>query len=65
MLVIIVHAAIPINEIDDRIDVALHYLSGMHIAFVPRIVLSSVACVALPYFSTLCHGRHNFLKKRY
>jgi hypothetical protein len=36
----------------------------MHIAFLlRRIILSSVACLALLYFYTLSHKRHDFHKK--
>jgi len=34
-------------------------------AFLRRILLPSVACLALRYFSTLSHKRHDFRKKSY
>ena len=40
-------------------------VSGMHISsFVRRIILSSVACLSLPYFPTLSHKRYEFRKKK-
>jgi len=42
----------------------LPYLSSKQIAsFLYSIIVSSVACLAVPYFSTLSQNWHDFLKK--
>jgi hypothetical protein len=46
------------------VSVFLSYLSGMQIAsFLRRIILSSVACLAVLCFSTLSHSDTIFGKK--
>jgi hypothetical protein len=42
--------------------VALGIQNGMYMR---HIILSSVACAALQYFSTLCHKRRDFRNKSY
>jgi len=38
-------------------------LGIQHPKYMRHIILSSVACLALPYFSTLSHIRYYFRKK--
>jgi hypothetical protein len=48
------------------VPVFLPYVSGMQIIyFMLRILLSTVACLALQYFSALSYKRHDFRRKGY
>jgi len=40
------------------VDLVIQYTKRMH-----RIILSFVACPAVPYFSTLSYKRHDFREK--
>jgi hypothetical protein len=46
-----------------RVYVCILALGIQHAKHIRPIVLSSVACLALPYFYTLSHKRHDFRKK--
>jgi hypothetical protein len=38
---------------------------SQHATRVRRVMLSSADCLAVPYFFTLSHERHDFRRKRY
>jgi len=46
----------------EKVSVFLSSLAGMQIAsFLRHIIMSSLACPALPYFPALSHKRHDFM----
>jgi hypothetical protein len=46
-----------------RLYTCFSYSTCKSYIFLRRIILSSVACLALQYFSTLYHKRHDLRKK--
>ena len=55
-----------ITKYNECVFVFLPQLSGIQIAsFLRSMILSSVACLAVPYFPALSHKRHDFGKEGY
>jgi hypothetical protein len=55
------HVRVALVDVENqRVCIPAVFIRHELASFLRRIILSSVACMALSYFSTLSHRRHDF-----